>query len=320
MAALHTLTIHYHRDFDGMVSAAVLAQVLRDRFDEAPAWRSVNYDQRTDWENFERGRRFAIVDFHFHPRAEYWFDHHPTTFLSSELRSLYQPSDRWLWDETSPSCPPLILDHAQARWGYAVPDRFREMAHWSNVIDAALFQSVEQALFGDDPALRISRALAASPDPDWTDTLVGAMTEGTLEEVASRSDVERAWQRAVRNRDKALRQFPPTVESTHDRVVLYDASSNKIRRERFAPFFHHADSHFSVGVIPTRAGYHVTAGHNPWNQPPELVHIGEVMESYGGGGHRAVGGANARSLTEARRIAGEVAAILRRSMAPASSS
>ena len=78
MSALHLLTIHYHRDFDGMVAAAVLAHVLRDRFQEEPAWRSVNYDQRTDWENFERGRRFAVVDFHFHPRAEYWFDHHPT--------------------------------------------------------------------------------------------------------------------------------------------------------------------------------------------------------------------------------------------------
>ena len=65
-------------------------------------------------------------------------------------------------------------------------------------------------------------------------------------------------------------------------------------------------------MIPTRAGFHVTSGRNPWNRPPEdTVHIGEIMESYGGGGHRAVGGVNAKSLADARRISGEVADKLR---------
>lgn len=312
------LTIHYHRDFDGMVSGAILASILQERLGEPLAWRSVNYDQRRDWEQFERGRRIAIVDFHFHPRAEYWFDHHPTTFLSPELRAKYEPSERWSWDENSPSCPPLILRHAIEHWGFEPPERFLEMSRWSDIIDAALFESVEQALFGDSPALRISRALAAAPNPDWTDVLVGAMVDGSLEEVASRPDVEKSWQRAVRNRDKALQQFPPTVISTNEKVVLYDASSNKIRRERFAPFFHHARTHYAVGVIPTRAGHHVTAGRNPWNIPENSAHIGEIMETHGGGGHRAVGGANAKSPEDARRIAKEVALELRRAFVPSS--
>jgi hypothetical protein len=308
-------TIHYHRDFDGMVSAAILAHFLRGR-GEDPRWAGLNYDQRTDWENFQAGQRFAIVDFHFHPRAEYWFDHHPTTFLTPELRARYAPSERWRWDEASPSCPPIILRHAQEHWGEVAPERFREMARWSDIIDAAQFVDVEQALFGDDPALRISRALAAAPAPDWSDSLVRDMIAGTLDELARRPDVERSWQRAARNRDLALRQFPPTVLSTDDGVVLYDASSNKIRRERFAAFFHHASAVYAVGVIPTRSGYHVTAGRNPWLQPGSEetrngAHIGEVMEAHGGGGHRSVGGANARSLEDARRIAREVAAHLR---------
>ena len=316
MASIHPITIHYHRDFDGMVAAAVLAHVLREVKDDQPKWASVNYDQRTNWEEFERGRRFAIVDFHFHPRAEYWFDHHPTTFLKPEYRSAYEPSERWFWDESSPSCPPIILSRAKKYWDYHAEPRFEEMARWSNIIDAAEFESVDQALFGDDPALRISRALAAAPDATWTDTLVEAMIDHSLEEVASRDDVEKSWQRAVRNRDKALHQFPPTVKSTEGGVVHYDASSNKIRRERFAPFFHHSKSLFSVGVIPTRAGFHVTAGRNPWNRPPDdVVHIGEVMEGYGGGGHRAVGGTNAKSLEDARRIASEIAETLRRALA-----
>ncbi|MBI5364236.1 MAG: hypothetical protein HZA53_13740 [Planctomycetes bacterium] len=310
------LCIHYHRDFDGMVSAAVLACALERSTGERPGWRSVNYDQREDWHAFEAGKRFAIVDFHFHPRAEYWFDHHPTTFLSEELRARYAPNDRWHWDAASPSCPPIILRHAKEHWGQEPTERFREMAHWSNVIDAARFTSVEQAVFGEEPALRIMRALTVAPTPDWVDTVVAGMVELDLAAVASRADVEKAYQRASKNRDKALEQFPPTVLWKKDDVLCYDASSDRIRRERFAAFYHHPDIHYSVGVIPTRSGFHVSAGENPWNPPPERAeangaHIGTIMERYGGGGHKAVGGANPPSLADARRVAAEVADTLR---------
>ncbi|MCY3004328.1 MAG: hypothetical protein NTV21_21235 [Planctomycetota bacterium] len=314
MSSSGPVRIHYHRDFDGMVSAAVLANALRERRGETPAWSSVNYDQRDDWINFSSNERFAIVDFHFHPRAEYWFDHHPTTFLTPELRAAYVPNERWQWDETSPSCPPLILAHAERHWGFVVPERFREMAEWSNVIDAARYKSVDQAVFGDTSALRIARALTAAPSPNWTDELVEAMAGSDLDTVAKRADVDKCFQRAARNRDKALQQFPPTVEWRRDHVLVYDASSSQIRRERFAAFYHYPDVHYSVGVIPTRSGFHVMAGENPWNPPPLQVHIGEIMERYGGGGHKAVGGANPPDLQEARRIAMVIGEELRQAL------
>ena len=76
------LKIYYHRDFDGMASAAILAKALvESKLEKEVLWQGVNFDNRLNWDSFASGERFAIVDFHFHPRAEYWFDHHPTTFL-----------------------------------------------------------------------------------------------------------------------------------------------------------------------------------------------------------------------------------------------
>ncbi len=305
-----SLTIYYHRDFDGMCAGAILARILAERDEQEIRLENVNYDQRRDWEAFAADRRFAVVDFHFHPRAEYWFDHHPTTFLTPELRAVYEPSERWAWDPDSPSCPPLILRHAAEHWGFEPEERFREMAHWSDIIDAARFESVDQAVFGDAPALRLMRSLTVAPTPEWVDQLAQGLVDHTLAEVASRPEVERAHQRATRNRDKALRQFPPTVEWMRDGVLLYDASSSKIRRERFAAFYHHPETLYAVGVIPTRSGFHVTCGENPWNPPSDPLHIGHLMERYGGGGHRSVGGANPVGLTEARQAAGEVAETL----------
>ncbi|HIG86675.1 MAG TPA: hypothetical protein EYQ25_06515 [Planctomycetes bacterium] len=304
------LTIHYHRDFDGMVAGAVLASILSERDEEDIVLKSVNYDQRKNWESFSKDERFAIVDFHFHPQASYWFDHHPTTFLTPELREQYKPDERWMWDPESPSCPPMILAHAKKYWGYEPSERFIEMAQWSDIIDAARYESVDQAIYGDTPALRIARALTASPSQKWPDEIASAMMDETLEEVAERADVEQAHQRASSNRDKALLHFPPTVIWNKDGVLLYDASSNRIRRERFAAYYHHPDISYAVGVIPTRAGFHVTCGENPWNQPTNRANVGELMERYGGGGHIAVGGANPPNLDETRRVAEEVANIL----------
>jgi hypothetical protein len=281
MGEASELTIHYHRDFDGMVAGAVLGSILRERLDVPVRCQSVNYDQRENWLEFETGKRFAIVDFHFHPRAEYWFDHHPTTFLSPELRKQYEKNENWDWDEASPSCPPLILRHAKEYWGYEAPERFREMSRWSDIVDAARYESVDQALFGEEPALRIARSLTVAPSPSWVDELAEAMIDSNLEAIASRPDVERAHQRASRNRDKALEQFPPTVEWKRGGVIYYDASSSRIRRERFAVFYHHPEVYYSVGVIPTRSGFHITCGENPWNPPPRRVHVGELMEEIG---------------------------------------
>jgi hypothetical protein len=208
-----------------------------------------------------------------------------------------------------------VIAHAREHWGYQPPPRFEEMARWSNKIDAARYDDVEEAVFGDKPALRIARALTASPNNEWIDDLVGSLTSSDLAQVASRPDVEKVYQRAARNRDRALEQFPPTVESKIGRVLLYDASSHQIRRERFAPFYHHPDVHYAVGVIPTRAGFHVTAGENPWNASPADAHIGQIMEGYGGGGHKAVGGANPANLDAARKAAGEIAERLRKALA-----
>jgi hypothetical protein len=315
------LTIFYHRDFDGIASAAILADVLREKFAAHDVrWEGVNHDRKKDWPAWnETHKDFAVVDFFFHPAAQFWFDHHPTTFLTEEYRSLYKPSDRWQFDPKAPSCPPIILQHAEERFGYKVPDRFHELALWSNVIDAAKFNSAEQALFGDAPALRVMRALMVAPRPDWSDEIVARFLEGDLDSTAADPDIEKRYQRACRNRDTALQQFRGTVLENHGGVLLYDASSDRIRRERFAPYYFYPDIDYAVGLLPTRGGLHITAAQNPWNKNSFDIDVGALCELYGGGGHKAVGGANPSSQSEGRRIAKEIAESLRRRLAEARS-
>lgn len=310
-------TIWYHRDFDGIASAAILADVIRTKKGRTDVrWEGINHDRRHEWEAWGGGgEEFAVVDFFFHPRAAYWFDHHPTTFINDAFRAAYKESDVWHFDPTAPSCPPIILQHASKYWEYKVPERFVELTHWSNIIDSAKFKSAEEALFGDQPALRVMRALSVAPRPDWSDEIVRRLLSNDISDVANDPEIEKRYQRACKNRDTALDQFEGTIVEHSGGVLLYDATSDKVRRDRFAPFYLYTGVYYAVGIVPTRGGIHITAAENPWNPPKTDANLGAICERFGGGGHRAVGGANPPNYNSARRIASEIATELQRSIA-----
>jgi hypothetical protein len=184
------------------------------------------------------------------------------------------------------------------------------MARWSNVIDAARFKASRRPCSATQPALRIARADRRAR-PDWVDTLVRRDDRAGPDAGRARPDVEKAYQRASRNRDRALEQFPPTVTWNATACVLYDASTDKIRRERFAAFYHHPDIALLRGRDPDALGLPRDRRREPLEPALAAAHVGELMERYGGGGHKAVGGANPPSLEDARRVAGEVAETLR---------
>ncbi|KAA3607789.1 MAG: hypothetical protein DWQ01_11930 [Planctomycetota bacterium] len=289
------LHIYYHRDFDGMCAAALLAAALEEcDLEQELTWSGVNFDRTLNWDTFGIGKRFALVDFHFHPRADYWFDHHPTTFLNENFEKQYRANSRQRFDPEAQSCPPIILKHAEEEWNWKPSDRdrFLELCQWSDIIDSASFHSAKQALFGTEPALRIARALTCAPDFHFHDRVVYLLRHQSLLEVSCDEEIDRCFRRAEGNRDKALEAFPRTMLERTEFAMLADLRSKRIRRERFAPFYLYPELHYVVTLIPTRAGVHITAASNPWNRPAQGPHLGELMKRYGGGGHQGVGGVN----------------------------
>ncbi|NQU49912.1 MAG: hypothetical protein HQ519_14765 [Planctomycetes bacterium] len=312
MSDPHNLTIYYHRDFDGLAAGALLAEALEASGREKDVkWAGVNFDRTLHWNDFSLGERFAVVDFHFHRRADYWFDHHPTTFLTPEDEKLFAASDTHAFDPDSPSCPPIILAHAREHWNWDPGNRFDELVHWSNMIDSAAFPSAKVALFGRDPALQVMRALTTAPNFHFHDRILHLMRTESLIEVADDNDVQRCYQRACSNRDHALEAFPDTMLERTMTAMIADLRSKKIRRERFSPFYLYPELFYAVTMLPTRAGVHITVASNPWNRPTDPVHLGELMKKYGGGGHIGVGGCNPPSQGKAKQWAHEIYEIIR---------
>ena len=155
-----TLYVHFPC-FDGVVSGVLAIHFL----EQSKHWHideiyPVNYDRRDTWLRSALPKHSAIVDFLYHPHAEFWADHHLTSFVN--------PASRLDFDRKQSRTPLFYDSHCGStasllwtRLGKSIrnADHLTEMVHWAEKIDSAAYSSVDEAVLGDDPALRINFSL-----------------------------------------------------------------------------------------------------------------------------------------------------------------
>jgi len=89
---MQVATLYFHYPcFDGLISAALAWEFLEAQ----KGWRvgelcPVNYTVRNSWLASELKHPCAIVDFLYHPSADFWADHHATSMLNKEAEADYQ--------------------------------------------------------------------------------------------------------------------------------------------------------------------------------------------------------------------------------------
>lgn len=289
--------LYFHSPcFDGIASAALTWEFLEARrnwLDVRPE--PVNYGARGDWLSRSLGQPSAVVDFLYHPDATVWADHHPTTFLTPEWeRDFHRRKGEageahvaLYYDSDAPSCARLLWQRLSQDFSYR-DVRYRELVEWADKIDAARYDSVQEALFSRHPAVRVDRSLALASAEDCVE-LVSVLRRESLETVASLPTVERRYARARRLMEAGLQRFRAASELTSDGIVIFDVKSDEeVLIPRYAPYFFYPDARYSAGVIRGRSWDRVTAMRNPWRDF-ESVPLGKIFEEMGGGGHARIG-------------------------------
>jgi hypothetical protein len=302
-----TIYLHYPC-FDGIVSCVLAWEFLENK----QGWhlrevRPVDYGLRADWLSTELQAPCAVVDFLYHPQAQFWADHHSTTFLTEDAKADFERrQDGWLfYDDTFGSCASLLW----ARLGEFLEsaDRYAEMVRWAEKIDSARYSSVEEAILGDSPALKIRLSLMRRNGGDYSEQLVRALRHGTLEEVAQLPEVADRYQEARSLVMAGLDRFGKGVRLEQDGIAIFDVSTTDTAiMSRYAPYYFFPQARYSVGVLRAADSAKITAMRNPWLEFPS-IHLGRLFERYGGGGHQRVG-----SVVFAGERTKEVATILER--------
>src|SRR2546427_6032818 len=113
--------IYFHSPcFDGVVSAVLVWDFLEKR----DGWvntllRTVNYGQRDLWLSERLEEPCAVVDFLYHPGAQFWADHHPTAFLTAAAQRDFdnREDSRLIYDATADSCAGLLWRRFDTEFG-----------------------------------------------------------------------------------------------------------------------------------------------------------------------------------------------------------
>lgn len=279
--------VYFHSPcFDGIVSAALITDWLENtgRWSQS-SLHVVNYQLQNRWLSTRLERPSAVVDFLFHPDADFWADHHRTTFVG--LARPKQGRGRVsLYDPTAGSCAGLLWRYLFKAFRYR-NKRFADLVRWAEKIDAARYDSVNEALASDAPALRVNAALSVVRDDDLPQRLVRLLRQKTLAEVAEIREIRQRYRDVRQIMDLGLDRLKRAARM-EDGIVVFDVDAHDIPLNRYAPYHFFPQARYSAGIVRTGNAAKITVMRNPWISF-RSVPLGDICERYGGGGHQRVG-------------------------------
>jgi hypothetical protein len=284
-------SLYFHSPcFDGIASAVVALDFLSARY----GWHDthlhpVNYELKGRWLESPLQPAAAVVDFLYHPTATFWVDHHSTTFLTPGARAdfLKRRGPFIVYDQVAGSCAGLLRRHLDLCFAHSRP-RLAELVNWAEKTDAAEYDSVEEAVFGDAPALRISLSLSAENSPNYSSFLVRELLTRSLQAVADDDEVKRRYA-LVRSRvDEGNDRLREHVHIEDGAIAVFDVDATAAMVSRYAPYLFFPRARYSAGIVRTVDGAKITTMRNPWISF-ESVPLGPLCAELGGGGHHRVG-------------------------------
>ncbi len=282
--------IYFHSPcFDGIASAVLAWDCLHAvRGWISPALQPVNYDVRATWLGSPLEQPAAVVDFLYHPEAEFWADHHETTFLTDSARQHFaaRRGPYVVYDERAGSCAMLLSEHLAKAIGHRNP-AYAELVLWAEKIDAARYVSVEEAMDSEAPALRLNLSLAVGHTEGYCEQLVRALREMPLAAVAALPEVHRRFVEAKALADSGLDRFKRGAHLEDDGIVLFDVDGKDTFVNRYTPYHFFPKARYSAGIVRSKMSAKITAMRNPWLEFSS-VPLGRIAETLGGGGHHRV--------------------------------
>jgi oligoribonuclease NrnB/cAMP/cGMP phosphodiesterase (DHH superfamily) len=299
--------IYFHNDFDGRASAAVLLAFLEGRGDTIENYVPVDHSikLKKNWPKLKFKNPAVILDFYYHPKAAFWFDHHETTFLTREWKTRFRQSKFHQLHASYLSCCHVVLDGLIKEFAFRPPAHLRELAKWLNITDGAKYASARQTILMKEPALQIDAFIDSQKGRKPLAWLIRLLAEKPLAAVAANPRIKNAVSKIEKRRKELLKAYRKNIQM-HGATAFLDIS--KIRGEylRFAAYYFYPRTKYSIVLKKSRTLFGIGVGKNPWLNFKN-IHLGEFLQKrYGGGGHAGAAGARFKTRQEAERAIQEI--------------
>lgn len=307
--------IYFHEDFDGIISAVLVARYFRDKHNDYDIhFHPVDYHLKY-WESTALESPSCVVDFKYHPNCDYWFDHHHDLGYES-LKVREQYSDKYKLKEQKLYCDPEARSCAFVVHERLFPNReYLMLVDAADYIDSAAYPSVDQACFGTAPADRLNRIITnrtLSLSQICKDMFVldnyFHMIIRLMRTPKYNEAHKDTWYIECKRFIKYLDQSG-SVMNNH--IVEYDML-DRGRFNRYLPFWEYPECEYAVGFTGDTEedsnSIRIAVGKNPWNNKPGRLHVGKLLKRLdkGGGGHTDVGSVRVDNLIRSGDIYDEI--------------
>ncbi|RJQ29268.1 hypothetical protein C4571_01880 [Candidatus Parcubacteria bacterium] len=288
--------IYFHDDFDGAASAAIMLSFLKSRGDSVARLQPVNFGMKRKWpEQFKFRNPSVVLDFPYHPRATFWYDHHPTTFLKPEWQKNFKETPFQRFDVKYPSCCGLVLDALRRGFGFRPPKHQRELVRWGDIIDKADYASPRQAVEMRDAAIQLNAFIDEhARKKGFFDWLVPLLSEKSIRYITQTRRF-RTSIRTIRRKQETTIRFYRKHLTIEGPISYIDLSGTKFRKISIAPYYLCPELIYSVTLKQDGRFFHLNVAANPWRRSQNILEIGKILRNHGGGGHKDVGGAEFRT-------------------------
>jgi hypothetical protein len=317
---LNVKVFFHDKCFDGASSAAIFSRFYRERINLQAEFRYAGMTHKAS-KPFEDGvfdgDENAIVDFKYSssPRLTWWFDHHQSAFLTPEDAANFRQdrSGKKFYDPTYKSCTKFLATIASEKFGFDAKP-LAELIHWGDIIDGAQFESPEAAVGLAAPAMQIALVIEAAPQQDLVPQLIPYLATMPLAEIVRLPLIAKHLGPLLERHKRSIDIMRERADARGG-VIYFDVSDLDLEGyNKFVPYYLHPESLYSVGVSASPTRSKISIGTNPWREADADVNLATIAEKYGGGGHARVAAIslNPEDIVNARKIAGEIAASLRR--------
>ena len=295
--------VFYHdKCFDGACSASLFSRFHRECITPDAEYEYMGLVHRAGAlfnEADFTGDENAIVDFKYcaSPKITWWFDHHLSAFLTPKDNQDYLAgmadgrfANRRFYDPNYTSCTSFLAHIASTRFGMNV-EPLRELIHWADIVDGALYESAKAAVEMAAPAMKLTLVIESSQDPEFVPRLIPLLTQMPLAEVIQQPFIAELLPPLLARHEQSLTLIRDRAEM-QDGTIYFDITDRQLEGyNKFIPYYLHPSSTYSIGLSKSSFRTKVSVGSNPWarRKPEDMVNLANICERYGGGGHARVG-------------------------------
>ncbi|MGM0597219.1 MAG: hypothetical protein ACQES9_09290 [Myxococcota bacterium] len=300
---MEKIKLFYHSNcFDGAVSVALMQIFLQDYYHKEYF---VEYVPLVHAPGFSYDKRMFVADINvildfIYPgncEVQWWFDHHPTTFLNQEDRQNFENNNfkgHYKWEPAADSTAVIIKNYLRDKFNFSYSNTINKLIDWVSIIDSARFSSPEIMVELLEPAPAFANILGLTQKKELASIFIKDLVAMQSLKKMSRKPY---WSRKI---NEVRQQNWDLIEDIRENMQIINRIA-KIKLghketngyNKFIPYYLDSSILYAVTLLKHENSFKISLSANPWDKTVingKCHDIGKLCKKHGGGGHFAVGG------------------------------